>query len=149
MGRACISDPEIDGEVVADHVWVLEIPHWLQHKDQIGEQVEFTAIPKPYQEKVGGQNYCLSQADALQFLHRPPALSIPDFLDDEECCSEPEMAEDSPAQTINPFNVIREVKTFAKMCGGLEKAEQTALAFQSLTIPISQLVAWLKALKEE
>ena len=39
VGAACISQPEIDCEVVADHVWVLHVPHWQCHRDDVGRQV--------------------------------------------------------------------------------------------------------------
>jgi hypothetical protein len=37
VGRACIVDPEMNGEVLADHVWVTDVRHWRQYKHDLGK----------------------------------------------------------------------------------------------------------------
>jgi hypothetical protein len=92
VGRACIADPEMNGEIVAHHVWVTDAPHWLQHKGDVGHQVEFEAVVKVYTDRGGETNYCLGSADMLQVLHTPVALTIPDPPQENA----PEPVEDSP-----------------------------------------------------
>lgn len=153
VGRACISYPEHDGEVLAEHVWVIDVPHWMQSKCRLGEQVEFTAVVKSYSDKDGIKNYCLTNADELNFLHNPPALSIPDPPEEE--MPQPERNDDPPPEPIeeeplgDPLETIRQIKQFAKECGGLEQAERIAQAVRKLAIPLPQVIAWIGALREE
>ena len=72
------NDAEVDGEVLAQHVWAIDVPHWLQYKHDLGKQVEFTALVKIYTDRDGVISYSLTNADDLTFLHSPPALAIPD-----------------------------------------------------------------------
>jgi hypothetical protein len=153
VGRACISYPEINGEVLAEHVWVTEVPHWLKYKCSVGEQVEFSAVVIRYSDKNGTTNYCLTNADELCFLTTPPALPIPDPPVDE--MPEPEQNDDPPPEPIgdeplgDPLEMMRQAKHFAKVCGSLEQAERIAEAVQRVTAPLPELIAWIKALREE
>ena len=149
IGRACISDPEIDGEVIAHHVWVFGVGHWLDHKPNVGKQVEFEAIVSPYTDKAGKQNYCLRNPDELIVLYAAPALMIPEPPHEYETpAPEPEPDDDAP-ERMDPLQIMREVKTFTKECGGLEQAERIALALQNVTIPLPYLIEWLKAMRDE
>jgi len=61
----------------------------------------------------------------------------------------PEIEPDADApEVLDPLQVMRQVKTFAKECGGLEQAERMALAIQQVTIPLPQLIEWLRAMRE-
>jgi hypothetical protein len=149
VGRACISLPEMEGEVVADHVWVMGVQHWFQHKEDIGQQVEFTAVVKPYTDsKARGTNYHLTNPDELQVLHGPPALRIPDLPDDEALLI-PDDKAGNPEQVQDPLEVLRQVKAFTKAIGGQDQAEKVAIALEAVTIPVPELITWVKALGEE
>jgi hypothetical protein len=153
VGRACISCPEHNGDVLAEHVWVTDVPHWLNYKCNLGAQVEFTAVVKRYLDRDSGVNYCLTNADDLVLLHNPPALAIPDPPEEE--IPQSEQNDSPPPEAVNdkvvgdPLETIREVKRFCKDCGGFDQAERMAEAMKALTIPIPQLIAWIKALREE
>ena len=81
----------------------------------------------------------------LQVLHTPVALTIPDAPQENA----PEPIEDSPEQQMDPIQIVREVKTFAKVCGGLDAAERMVEAIQAMTISLPQLAAWIKELRDE
>jgi len=152
VGRACISDPEVDGQVVADHVWVTEIPHWRDHKNDLGRQVQFSAVVKPYTDRSGTTNYALANADKLILLY-DPAVRIPDFPDDESANAD--LNEGSRPQAAieraenDPIEVIRQVKKLGKSCGGLEQAEKIIEVMQTIPFSLPQLLVWIRTMKEE
>ncbi len=144
IGRACISQPERDSEVLADHVWVLGTKHWPH--DALTNQVEFDAIVASYwDEKNRVTNYCLKHPGQLNTLHGPPAVKIPDIVDDL-----PERAETSEVElkAANPLDTLRAVKTFIKEIGGQEQAAKVAAALEAIDLPVSELISWVKALGE-
>jgi hypothetical protein len=49
----------------------------------------------------------------------------------------------------DPLQTLRQVKRFAKTAGGLEQAEEILKVLESFTIPIPQLITWVKVLREE
>jgi hypothetical protein len=147
VGRACISEAEVDGEVVADHVWVMAVQHWMSHKTDIGKQVEFTSIVAPYSDKRGHRNYHLTNPDELQVLHDPPALRLGGPPDDEELPMTEEKAGVTDSMR-DPLETLRQVKEFTKAIGGQEQAAKVAAALESVTLPVPQLVSWIKALSE-
>lgn len=153
VGRACISAPEIDYEVVAHHVWVIDVRHWPKGKDVVGSQVEFEGLVIEYTDKNGKRNYSFSSPDELRVLHLP-SMSITGVPPDDDDPPEEGPPEDvgppQPAQFgTDPLQVMRQVKSFAKACGGLEPAERMVTALQDVTIPPGDLVAWIKALRDE
>jgi hypothetical protein len=153
IGRACISQPEMDGEVIASHVWVMGVQHWLDHKADIGKQVEFEAVVNQYADpKVGGNNYYLINPDELRILHDPPAFRISDPSPDVEVRHQQEeltvpnnVPDDKPVAN-DPLEVLHQVKSFVKAVGGQEQAEIVATALEAVTIPVLDLIAWIKAL---
>jgi len=136
----------MNGEVVADHVWVMGVTHWHKHKEEVGKQVEFNAIVRPYSDG-SVTNYNLVNPDELVFLHEPPALTIPDPPDDETI-SVSEPSEDSQPEPEVSLQAMRQAKTLAKVCGGFDEAERFVEAMQNVTIPLPQLLEWIRALKE-
>jgi hypothetical protein len=153
VGRACISHPENNGEVLAEHVWVTDVPHWLLYKCNAGEQVEFSAVVKGYVDRDGNKNFCLTNADELTFLHCGTAT--PPAVPDEGDVPLMEQSHDSPPEVMgaepvgDPLERIRRVKHFVKEFGGFENAERIALAVQNVAIPLPQLIAWIGALRTE
>ena len=75
-GRATITSPEIDCEVVCDHASVVDVPHWREHQKAIGSQVTFDAIVQSYLDKQGKMNYCFANASEPTILHQPPAFTV-------------------------------------------------------------------------
>jgi hypothetical protein len=148
VGRALISQPELDGEVLSHHVWVMGVQHWLMFKDEVGKQVEFSAVVKTYTDKHKDQNYHLINPDELVVLHGPPALTIPDPVpeDDIPIPTKEDKPVDKPVE--DPLEILRQVKTFVKAVGGQEAAGKVAEALGAVTIPVAQLIAWIKALGE-
>lgn len=154
-GRACITSPEIDGEVVCDHASVVDVPHWKEHKSAIGSQVTFNAVVQSYLDRHDQTSYCFANASELSFLHQPPALSIPDPPQDEDfledfvpSASDEHQDSQTPIPSFNDDTMgkIRQVKVFAKMCGGYDKAEEIVEAVPSM--PTAELLDFIRALKE-
>jgi hypothetical protein len=151
IGRACIAQPELDGEVVADHVWVMGVQHWLGHKGDIGKQVEFSAVVKPYQDmKMAHRNYHLINPDELVVLHDPPAFRFPTPQADEDIPPPEEEAPVTDEKQVEPppLETLRQVKGFTKAVGGQEQAEKVVEALEAVTIPVPDLIAWVKAMAE-
>jgi hypothetical protein len=126
----------------------MDVNHWS--KAEIGKQVEFEALVKQYaDQKVGGNNYHLIYPADLQVLHDPPALHIPDPPQDEELSpdEEPIMTDDKSLGT-NPLETLRQVKAFIKAVGGLKHAVTVANELEKVTIPVPDLIAWIKAMGE-
>lgn len=154
-GRACITNPEIATEVVCDHVWVGDVPHWEQCKEAVGSQIVFDAIVQSYLDKSNGKtNYRLGNASDPTFLHQPPCLAIPEPPTVEEI--EEDSTPDKEVETLkdsspvssgeNPMEKIRQVKVFAKTCGNFEKAEKVLAVLPPM--PLSEVLEYIKALKE-
>jgi hypothetical protein len=70
--RACIKLPELDGEVISSHVWVLGLTEdWLEAK---GQQVKFSAVVRDYNNG-SGRNYCLRNPSELKTIN-PPVIRV-------------------------------------------------------------------------
>jgi hypothetical protein len=154
-GRACITSPEIDAEVVCGHASVVDVPHWKEQKKAIGSQVTFNAVVQSYVDKHGQTSYCFANASELTLLHQPPALSIPDLPKEEEMLEEIvdtalDECDDPPAvitQTNDSLmDKIRQAKAFAKVCGGYDRAEEIVLAIPQM--PMAEMLDYLRALKD-
>jgi hypothetical protein len=156
VGRVCIQSPEIDAAVVADYVWVIDVPHWQHLKGQEGQQVEFEAVVSKYIQRSDRKtNYCLTNAGEPTLLHQPPAfrrasLLTPDDIQPEE----PEMDEaDQPPSRIgvsasrDAIQDWRGARTFAKACGGPAKALEVLGKLPDM--PLSLLKEYLAVLDEE
>ena len=163
-GRACVINPEIDAEVVCEHVWVVDAPHWKEYQQASGSQVVFDAVVQKYTDRTTGQtNYCLGSASDPKFIHQPPALVIPDppkevemvknysevsASVEEEPVEEKETVKESAPDTTEdtPMDKIRQVKVFAKACGSLAKAETALAALPQMPLP--EVMAYIRVLKE-
>lgn len=157
VGRACITKPEIDAEVVCDHVWVVDVPHWKDYRHALGSQVTFDAIVQSYPDRATGKtNYCFGNASELTLLHQPPALVTPEpqeqdtpreYLpspsDDE---IEPQRDSAPAATEATPMERIRQVRVFAKACGSYDKAEEILASLPPMPLP--ELLDYIKVLKE-
>jgi hypothetical protein len=153
VGRACLVQPEIDGEVVCHHVWVLNVLHWERRKEDMGKQVEFDAVVRSYKKGEGETDYSLTNPGELHFLHEAPAVKIPEPRAEEHPPAT-EMtvaatATATPKPDADPLDTLRQVKAFAKAVGGLEQAEQAAAALEDVTLPAGELLRWLRVLREE
>jgi hypothetical protein len=71
--RACVNDPEMDGEIISTHVWVLRPTPQQQWEAAVGQEVTFTAVVRDY-HNADGRNYCLRHPSDLTLVN-PPALS--------------------------------------------------------------------------
>lgn len=150
-GRACIINPEIDGEVVCQHVWVVDAPHWNEYRELIGSQVTFDAVVQKYNDRKSGEtNYCLGQASEPIFLYQPPALRIPNPIEDEETCESvvvvAPVESSAPAAHDITREKIRQVKVFANACGGFAKAEEIVQALPNM--PKYELLEYISLLKD-
>jgi len=154
VGRACIVNPEIDSEVVCQHVWVVDVPHWKQHKDAVGSQVVFDAVVQSYVDRVSNKtNYCLASAGDLTLLHLP-AMPIPDppkEVDVAEKWEEPEPdaapeLDAAPEPVLNPMEKIRQIRTFVKTCGSYDQAEKVLETLPP--IPVPELLEFIRAMKD-
>lgn len=146
VGRVCIRQPEIDGEVVAQYVWVVGVPHWKQYRDALGSQVIFEAVVQ-CTTRFDETNYCLGNADDLTVLH-PPALAIPDPPpkdDMSEKWEEPEPAP-VPEPQLKPIDTIRQITAWAKTSGGFDVVEKVLVNMPSMPVP--ELLEYVRAMKE-
>lgn len=146
-GRACIANPEIAGTVMCEHVWVVDVPHWKEHKDAVGSQVKFDAVVTRYY-KGSETSYSMTNASELTFLHQP-AILIPDLPVVRSFAPPVEigLAESVPeAKGSSPAERIRQVKSFAKVCGGYEQAEKILLCVPP--IPQDELLDFVRAMKD-
>ena len=148
VGRVCIQQPEIDGEVVAQYVWVVAVPHWKQFRDAVGSQVVFDAVVQSYQDRASGKkNYCLGNAGDLTVLHWP-ALAIPDRPQTKDVAEkrvEPKPAP-APEPHPNPIEAIRQITVWAKAAGGLSVVEKVLTEMPSIPVPV--LLEYVRAMKE-
>jgi hypothetical protein len=151
VGRACIRLPEIDHEVVASHVWVTDVPHWLPHKDQVGTQIEFDAVVDSYDDdKLHRTNFCLRHAGPFKVLHQP-ALRIPEPAEEDDA-PPPCVVRDEPPPPPDggsELDKLRQVKRFVKACGGQEHAARLVEALAGVTMAVADLRTWVAALGEE
>lgn len=161
VGRACIDSPEVDSEVVANHVWVVGVlPHWAPHKGDIGKQVRFDAIVTEYGDKDGTQNYGLMYPSEPEILFHPPALKIPDLPDPSPPARkvpEPPVVKPLPSPEEKPvsdkptddsFEAARQAKAFIKALGGPDQAAKLVKALETVKMPMPQLIGWVKVLSE-
>jgi hypothetical protein len=160
VGRVCIQSPEISDQIVADYVWVTDVPHWKHLKGNEGFQVEFEAVVRKYAHRTGSTNYCLTNASAPTLLHQPPALTIPDYpgQDDEMRPEEPEMDESVEQPVSEPVEMQlpaprdaildwRGVKALARVCGSPAKALEMLDKLPNMPLPL--LKEYLMVLSEE
>ena len=155
-GRATILSPEIDGEVVCDHVSVVDVGHWKDHQKAIGSQVTFDAVVQKYTDKCGNTNYSFGNASEPTLLHQPPALMRFDLPqeseppDDVPLAQEEEiepLKESAAAPTVaTPMERIRQVRAFTKACGGYDKAEEVVASLPPMPLP--ELLDYIRAMKE-
>jgi hypothetical protein len=152
-GRATITSPEIDAEVVCDHISVVDVPHWKDYsREATGRQVTFDAVVQSYTDKNGKTNYCFGNAGELTILHQPalvpydlprppqPAAALTDDVPEEA----PEDPQAAALETT--MEHIRQAKAFAKACGGYDKAEEVVASLPSMPVP--ELLEYLRTLKE-
>lgn len=160
VGRVCIQSPEINLEVVADYVWVTDVPHWKHLKDKEGDQVEFEAVVRKYSQRDNKTNYCLTNASEPTLLHQPPALSIPNLpaepdepvQPDEPDMEEPEQPESEPVvmqipPTRDAIQDLRLAKAFARACG--KPATALEILDKLTDMPVQTLKEYLTVLTEE
>jgi hypothetical protein len=153
VGAACISQPEIDCEVVADHVWVLHVPHWQCHRDDVGRQVEFEAVVNRYFERqLGENNYGLATPGDLVLRDGGPCLNIPEPPPDD--VPPPEQngslafhgnGAATDAAQDDPCDVLRRVKAFVKAVGGSEAALRVVAALGDVGMDAVELARWVDA----
>jgi hypothetical protein len=147
VGRVCIQQPEINGEVVAQYVWVVAVPHWKEFRNELGSQVIFDAVVQGYSDRVSGKtNYCLGNAGELTVLHRI-ALAIPDPPPEDTFDKrvEPKRAA-APDSQPNPVETIRQITAWAKNAGGYEQVEKVLMDMPPLPVPV--LLEYVRAMKE-
>jgi hypothetical protein len=148
--RACIYQPEMDCEVVGDHVWVLGTGHWPEDNSNIGRQVEFDAVVQRYGDpKLNATNFCLANPGELKLLTGPPCLRPPEPDMDEKIIELAEEPVPEPAKPPDPLATLRQVRLFTRAVGGQEAALKVVQALEAVTIPVPDLVAWVKAMGEE
>jgi hypothetical protein len=157
VGRVCIQSPEIDGEVVADYVWVTDVPHWQHLRQNEGEQVEFEAVVSKYLQRSDRKtNYCLTSAGDPTLLHQPPAFRISDLPDHDDEIEPAEAEMDEPEQQPNESEVsasrdalrdLRGARAFANACGGPVKALEVLGKLPDM--PLLLLKDYLSVLGEE
>ena len=129
--RVCIAHPELDGEVICSHIWVLNVADdWL---DKEGSEIIFDAVVRDYNNG-GGRNYCLRNASNLQVV-APPAIRTPEpaifptrlihlppqeeLLPPTRCRDRFHTQGDSGASSVS---CVRKARAFAKVCGSPDKA---------------------------
>jgi hypothetical protein len=93
------------------------------------------------------QDYGLADPDEQIVLYDPPALR-PEPQEAEKPMSPNNNAVDERSKE-DPLQTLRQVKRFAKIAGGLKQAEEILKALELVTLPIPQLIAWIKVLREE
>src|SRR4051812_39627038 len=143
VGRVCIADPEIDGQVACEHIWVVDVPHWKQHQDATGMQVAFDAVIKKYTTRSKETNLCMGNASDLSILHLP-VLAIPDPLKDDEMV-EPleERGKSAPSSQMERIHLV---KTFARTCGGYDQIRK--MLTNMPPISISEMLDIIKVLED-
>jgi hypothetical protein len=151
IGSACIIEPEMNNEVLCQHVWVQGINH-LQ-KCELRRRVELDALVSEYPDpKLGQNNYCLKHPGKLVILDEPPALSIPDTPEEEpemltnghtDCLDVPGVTE----RATDGLETARAAKAFIKAVGGAEQAKKCLEALPA-DIPVPLLVEWVALLAD-
>jgi hypothetical protein len=123
------------------------VSHW--DKTKVGQQIEFSALVKEYYDtKRSCNNYHLTNPDELRVLYAP-ALKIADPPKEEDESMPIEDSELKPvAGPVDALDILRDVKAFIRAVGGQEQATVVATALESLRMPISTLISWIRALEE-
>jgi hypothetical protein len=93
------------------------------------------------------QEYGLTNPDEQIDLNHPPTLR-PEPQEAEMPLPTNNNAVDERAKE-DPLQTLRQVKRFAKRIGGLKQADEMLHALEAVTIPIPELMAWIKVLREE
>jgi hypothetical protein len=150
--RACIKLPEMNGEVICSHIWVLGLTEdWLEAK---GQQVKFSAVVRDYNNG-SGRNYCLRNPSELTTIN-PPVVRIPKPVPKPKLPPKPvetpvdqpnsvQKIEEQPRDALAEF---RTVKEFAKAAGGAGKALEVLTAFPK-AMPVALVYEYLKVLAED
>lgn len=92
-------------------------------------------------------DYDLTNPDEQIVLYDPAELR-PEPQEEEKPLPPNNNAVDERSKE-DPLQTLRQVKRFAKTAGGLKQAEEILKALELVTIPIPQLIAWVKVLREE
>jgi hypothetical protein len=149
--RACIKLPEMDGEVICSHVWVLGLTEdWLEAK---GQQVKFSAVVRDYNNG-SGRNFCLRNPSELTTIN-PPVIRIPKPVPKPKLPPKPietPVEQPKPVQNAEqPRDALadfRTVKEFAKAAGSAGKALEVLTAFPK-AMPFALVCEYLKVLAED
>jgi hypothetical protein len=153
--RACVVQPELDGEVVCSYVWVLNITDdWF---DKEGGEVVFDAVVRDYNNG-GGRNYCLRNPGNLQVL-APPAIRTPEKADltarlihlpPQENLLPPNHCRDHLSAQDDPGAIgvgcVRKARAFAKVCGSPDRALEIIDKLPDMAVPV--LKEYLSVLSE-
>jgi hypothetical protein len=143
VGRACISQPEVDHEVMAHHVWIMGVQHWQPHRDAIGRQVEFDAVVTRYYDRdLSAMNFSLANPSELSLLHGPPGMNIPEPPDDARAPEEPA---NGRARENDSLETLRRIKAFVKAVGGSEAALRVVSALGDVNLDAVELARWVDA----
>jgi len=148
--RACIQDVEIDGEVVAQHVWIRGASHWERFVARCGSRVGFTALVVAYRSTTTGKdNFCLEAASDPTFLHLPvlkipSSYRAPSSSDRGGCSDVVKLSERLPVQVVDE-HLLKEVIKFVDLCGGdKQSALRAAKAAAAVSLPPVELVRFLE-----
>jgi hypothetical protein len=147
--RACIKLPEMDGEVICSHVWVLGLTEeWLEVK---GQEVKFSAVVRDYNNGYG-RNYSLRNPSELTTIN-PPVIRIPTPVPKPKLPPKPVEPPVEPPKPVekaaarDSITDIGTVKAFAKAVGGPGKALEVLDALPKIPVPL--LRDYLKVLAED
>jgi hypothetical protein len=173
VGRFCLTEPELNGEIICGHVWVTGTNHL--EPCEIGRRVEVDVTVNQYSDaSIGRSNYGLKNPGKLIILDKPAALAIPcavalttTHLPEEETT----MLANGEAfgeaferpDVKNVLNVIgqasiaaphgdglemvKTVRAFMKTVGGPKKARKFLEALPA-GIPLGTLTEWVMRLTD-
>jgi hypothetical protein len=159
VGRFCIEEVEMNGEVVCDHVWVMGTNHL--ERCELGRRVELDAMVNQYADHaIGGNNYGLKNPSKLVLLDKPVALTIPHSV--ASTTSDP--PEEIPMltngqtdrldvknvtdHTAGGLDMAKTAMAFIKAAGGLKRAKKCLEAIPA-DVPLAVLSEWVGVLAGE
>jgi hypothetical protein len=149
VGSACVREPELGDELIADHVWVLRTKHW--EPCELPKRVEFDAVVVGYaDQRLGRTNYGLKNPGALTILNEPPALTIPSPVEENDMPTNGYLAtdvEERQADMDNALEIAMAAKAFLKAVGGPEVARR-CLENLPEGVPASVLAQWIGVLAD-
>jgi hypothetical protein len=158
--RACVQQPEVEGEVACGYVWVLNVgPEW---EGLEGSEIKFTALVHRY-DSADGQNFGLRSPDAPQVL-TPPVFRVPALaaavngtaVDHapprtaarlDAALREPEPEPEATPRDRDGVADFRAARAFAKVAGGPQKALEVLKALPD-GFPVAVMRAYLEAMIE-